>query len=172
MSEISANVKMYALVAAIIGLLAIILSFTFGFYPFISTESFGAETTSNLFGKGEVALNGVTLAEFEADDWDSWPGAAAWIAWIGFLIVLIAGVIYFLVKSEIMALEGQDANLALGIMVGGVIALIGMIWWMIADKGASGLEYEIGDFGYGFWLHLIFAIGAGVLGYLIWSEEK
>ena len=172
MSEISANVKMYALIAGVIGLIAVILSFTFGMYPFVTTEELGAELSTNLFGKGEVTFDGNTLAEFDGDDWDSWPVAAAWIAWVGFLIVFIAGVVYFLVKSEIITLEGQDANLALGILVGGVIALIGLVWWMFGAKEYGGIEYKMEDFGYGVWLHLLFAIGSGALGYLIWSEEK
>jgi len=172
MSEISANVKMYALIAGVIGLIAVILSFTFGMYPLIYDEEGSAELKINLFGKGEVTLDGDTLAELETDDWDSWPTAAAWIAWIGFLIVFIAGVVYFLVKSESITLEGQDANLALGILVGGVIALIGLVWWMFAEKIAPAGEYKMEDFGYGVWFHLLFAIGSGALGYLIWSEEK
>jgi len=173
MTEISSNVKKYALIIAIISLLCLVLSFTFGFYPFINAEDSGLSIKSNLFGKGEMEF-GATTVEIDKDDWDSWPTLASWITWLGFLVAFLAAVVYYLVNTGLLSLEvldGQNFNLSLGMMAGSAIAFLGMIWWVMIQTG-DDQDLDLSDTGFGFWFHLLLALGIAALSHTIYTIER
>ncbi|MHA1910597.1 MAG: hypothetical protein ACTSYA_02775 [Candidatus Kariarchaeaceae archaeon] len=174
MSEISSNVKTYALIVAIIGLSCLILSFTFGFYPFLNAEESGVSFKANLFGKGEVEFGTFTI-DIDADDWDAWSTPAAWVTWIGFLVAFLAAAVYYVVSTGMLsleALEGQNFNLSLGMLGGSAIAFLGMVWWMMGTKTYSGSDVDLGDTGLGAWFHLILALGITAISYSVYTEER
>ncbi|MCG3219667.1 MAG: hypothetical protein KAR35_11680, partial [Candidatus Heimdallarchaeota archaeon] len=69
------------------------------------------------------------------------------------------------------ALEDQDFNLSLGMMAGSVIAFLGMIWWMMIQLG-DDQDLKLGDTGFGFWFHLLFALGLMALSHTIYTIER
>jgi hypothetical protein len=181
MSEISSNVKKYAIIVAVISLLCLFLSFTFSYYPFLNSKVGDDYLKVNMFGKGE-AKTGTTTTELDKDIWDEWPSLAAWFTWIGFLVAFLAAVIYLVVYFDLFSHELLAGyNLSLGMMAGSAIAFLGMIWWFIGSKIIIFLkdtfwefteETEMSDTGFGAWFHLLFALVLMVFSHTLYTIER